>query len=133
MSDIVRSAIRAQMTEFPLAWRKDENECWIANAKNAVKCAAWPTRRIWTWEVRMANGSLVCGGRAPTRREAMNAAESAARDQFPAPTDVQLVTGWLALRSEVPDDVLCAALRLADRDNAERKAKKPDPFQGGGG
>lgn len=33
----------------------------------------------------------------------------------------------------LPDEVLCAALRLADSDKAERKAKKPDPCQGGGG
>lgn len=72
-------------------------------------------------------------GREDSRRAAMNAAERAAQACLPALTDVQIVTGWLALRGDVPDDVLAAGLRLAERDKAERKAKKSDPVQGGGG
>jgi hypothetical protein len=63
----------------------------------------------------------------------MGKAEAAVRKLLPTPTDVQIVTGWLAHRSEVPLDVLQAAMRLAERDKAERKATNPAPCQGGGG
>ena len=132
MSDIVRSAITAKLIQYPLSWRKTGN-LWTADA-GGLKLKAWqqPSDTTWKWNIGR-DGGVVVGGQVVGRREAMDAAEEAARALLPKPTDVQIVTGWLALRSEVPDEVLAAGLRLAERDKEERKTKKPAPCQGGGG
>lgn len=132
MSDIVRSAIMAKLIQYPLSWRKT-GILWTADAAD-IKLNVWQRQSDTTWQWTISrNGEVLVGGQVVGRREAMDAAEEATRALLPKPTDAQLVTGWLALRSDVPDEVLCAALRLADRDKAERKAKKPDTFQGRGG
>jgi hypothetical protein len=133
VSDIVRSAIWAQMTEFPLSWRKDAPDHWSASAGPDLTVSAWPSRGCWQWALVTLDDREVSTGKADSRRAAMDAAEKAAKEVLPTPTDMQIVTGWLAHRSEVPDEVLAAGLRLAERDKAERKAKRPDPRQGGGG
>ena len=77
----------------------------------------------WAWEI-MKGDDVEESGQGTSRRDAMGKAEVAVRKLLPTPTDVQVVTGWLALRSEVPDEVLAAALRLAERDRAERKDER---------
>ena len=133
MSDIVRSTIAAQMTEFPLRWQKDAPDHWSAPVTKALTLAVWPKiDGSWIWEI-MKGEDVEESGQGTSRRDAMSKAEAAVRKMLPVPTDVQIVTGWLAHRSEVPAEVLAAGLRLAERDKAERKAKKPAPCDGGGG
>ena len=133
VSDIVRSAIAAQMTEVPLCWRKDAPDHWSASAGPDLTVSAWPSRGSWQWALVTRDDREISTGKADCRRTAMDAAEKAAKEALPTPTDVQIVAGWLAHRGEVPADVLQAALRLSERDKAERKAKRPAQCQGGGG
>jgi len=49
VSDIVRSAIAAHMTEFPLSWRKDAPNHWSASASPDLTVSAWPSRGCWQW------------------------------------------------------------------------------------
>lgn len=123
MSDIIRSAIAAQLTKFPLSWRKEAPDHWVAKV-GELMLSVWPSygRGGWGWELTGRGNSEVASGQSDDRRGAMNAAEAAAKKHLPTQTDVQIVTGWLARRSEVPDEVLAAALRLSERDKAERKA-----------
>lgn len=121
MSDIVRSAIMKQMTEFPLSWRKDAPDHWNASVNQDLTLAAWPKiDGAWVWEIMKGDG-VEESGQGTSRRDAMNKAEAAVRKLLPTLTDVQILTGWIALRSEVPPDVLAAGLRLAERDKKERK------------
>ncbi len=123
MSDILRSAVNQRLTTYPLRWRKDAPDHWSAEAGTLLTASAWPSRMAWKWEViDRATEATTDSGATETRRLAMDAAEAAARTRLPVPTDVQVVTGWLALQGEVPGEVLAAALRLAERDKDERRA-----------
>ena len=129
MSDIVRSAIWAQMTEFPLSWRKDAPDHWSATVNRQLTLTTWPKiDGAWVWEI-MKGDDAEESGQGTSRRDAMSKAEAAVRKMLPPPTDVQIVTGWMAHRSEVPDEVLAAGMRLSERDKAERKTKKNDSAQ----
>lgn len=115
------------MTEFPLSWRKDAPDHWSASVNKSLTLAAWPkVDGAWVWEI-MKGEDVEESGQGTSRRDAMGKAEAEVRKMLPIPTDVQIVTGWLAHRSEVPPEVLQAAMRMCERDKAERKARKPDP------
>lgn len=127
MIDIIRSAISAQLTEFPLSWRKDAPDHWVAKVGD-LTCCVWPSygRGGWGWELTGRGNSEVANGQSDDRRGAMNAAEAAAKQHLPTQTDVQIVTGRLAYRSEVPAEVLAAAIRLAEQERASAESQQPE-------
>lgn len=129
MSDILRTAMLARLVEFPLAWRKDDPDHWSASAGPDLTISAWPSRGCWQWALTTRDEREVSTGKAESRRTAMDAAEKATKAALPAQTDVQIVTGWLARQANIPDDVLAAALRLAETDKG-RRSHEPNAIVG---
>ena len=100
MSDIVRSAIWAQMTEFPLSWRKDAPDHWSATVNRQLTLAAWPKiDGAWVWEI-MKGDDVEESGQGTSRRDAMSKAEAAVRKMLPTPTDVQIAPTFTYTRQE---------------------------------